>query len=201
MGNDYVERERKSNIDINERRRLLRTKQSNEMNRLRQRQQQQIQQLAQKHRDQSTELERQISDEAHWIRCENPNSHCFISAVNRSDWRVEKWSGWRESNPLHNQNSNEQQTSDGANLTVSPFSQWISHSFCEGTSERFISLQHLILEVSGFSCCGDYSSWTCWPAYRVSIFVSRAKRFSILRICPLIPPIAALWSWGCTAIA
>ena len=31
---DYVERERKSNIDINERRRLLRTKQSNEMNRL-----------------------------------------------------------------------------------------------------------------------------------------------------------------------
>ena len=36
MGNDYVERERKSNIDINERRRLLRTKQSNEMNRLRQ---------------------------------------------------------------------------------------------------------------------------------------------------------------------
>ena len=31
---DYVERERKSNIDINEKRRLLRTKQSNEMNRL-----------------------------------------------------------------------------------------------------------------------------------------------------------------------
>ena len=31
---DYAERERKSNIDINERRRLLRTKQSNEMNRL-----------------------------------------------------------------------------------------------------------------------------------------------------------------------
>ena len=61
MGNDYVERERKSNIDINERRRLLRTKQSNEMNRLRQRQQQQIQQLVQKHRDQSTELECQIS--------------------------------------------------------------------------------------------------------------------------------------------
>jgi len=29
------------------------------------RQQQQIQQLIQKHRDQSTELERQISDEAH----------------------------------------------------------------------------------------------------------------------------------------
>jgi hypothetical protein len=25
--------------------------------------------LAQKHRDQSTELERQISAEAHWIRC------------------------------------------------------------------------------------------------------------------------------------
>ena len=65
MGNDYVDRERKSNIDINERRRLLRTKQSNEMNRLRQRQQQQIQQLVQKHRDQSTELERQISGEAH----------------------------------------------------------------------------------------------------------------------------------------
>ena len=65
MGNDYVERERKSNIDINERRRLLITKQSNEMNRLRQRQQQQIHQLVQKHRDQSTELERQISDEAH----------------------------------------------------------------------------------------------------------------------------------------
>ena len=71
MGNDYVERERKSNIDINERRRLLRTKQSNEMNRLRQRQQQQIQQLAQKHRDQNTELERQISAETHWIRCDN----------------------------------------------------------------------------------------------------------------------------------
>ena len=70
MGNDYVERERKSNIDINERRRLLRTKQSNEMNRLRQRQQQQIHQLVQKHRDQSAELERQISDEVHWIRCE-----------------------------------------------------------------------------------------------------------------------------------
>ena len=65
MGNDDVDRERKSNIDINERRRLLRTKQSNEMNRLRQRQQQQIHQLIQKHRDQSTELERQISDEAH----------------------------------------------------------------------------------------------------------------------------------------
>ena len=65
MGNDYVERERKSNIDINERRRLLRTKQSNEMNRLRQRQQQHIQQLAQKHRDQSTELEHQISAVAH----------------------------------------------------------------------------------------------------------------------------------------
>ena len=65
MGNDYVERERKRNIDINERRSLLRTKQSNEMNRLRQRQQQQIHQLIQKHRDQSTELERQISDEAH----------------------------------------------------------------------------------------------------------------------------------------
>ena len=65
MGNDYVERERKSNIDINERRRLLRTKQSNEMNRLRQRQQQQIQQLVQKHRDQRTELERQISDGAY----------------------------------------------------------------------------------------------------------------------------------------
>ena len=65
MGNDYVERERKSNIDVNERRRLLRTKQSNVMNRLRHRQQQQIQQLAQKHRDQSTELERQISDKAH----------------------------------------------------------------------------------------------------------------------------------------
>ena len=32
VGNNYVERERKSNIDINERRRLLRTKQSNEMN-------------------------------------------------------------------------------------------------------------------------------------------------------------------------
>ena len=68
------------------------------------RQQQQIHQLIQKHRDQSTELERQISDEAHSIRCENPNSHCFISAVNRSEWRVEKWSGWRESNPLHTQN-------------------------------------------------------------------------------------------------
>ena len=108
MGNDYVERERKSNIDINERRRLLRTKQSNEMNRLRQRQQQQIQQLAQKHRDQSTELERQISDEAHWSRCEKQNPHCSIASVNRSEWRVEKWSGWRESNPLHNQNSNEQ---------------------------------------------------------------------------------------------
>ena len=65
MGNDYVEQERKSNIDINKRRRLLRTKQSNEMNRLRQKQQQQIHQLLQKHRDQSTELERQISDEAH----------------------------------------------------------------------------------------------------------------------------------------
>ena len=65
MGNDYVERERKSNIDINERRRLLRTIHSNEMNRLRQRQQQQIHQLMQKHRDQSTELERQISDETH----------------------------------------------------------------------------------------------------------------------------------------
>ena len=65
MGNDYVEQERKSNIDINRRRRLLRTKQSNEMNRLRQKQQQQIHQLLQKHRDQSTELERQISDEAH----------------------------------------------------------------------------------------------------------------------------------------
>ena len=65
MGNDYVERERKSNIDINERRRLPRTKQSNEMNRLRQRQQQQIHQLVRKHRGQSTELERQISDEAH----------------------------------------------------------------------------------------------------------------------------------------
>ena len=60
MGNDYVERERKSNIDINERRRLLRTKQSNEMNRLRQWQQQQIHQLVQK----SKELDRQISDEA-----------------------------------------------------------------------------------------------------------------------------------------
>ena len=34
VGNNYVERERKNNIDINERRRLLRTKQSNEMNRL-----------------------------------------------------------------------------------------------------------------------------------------------------------------------
>ena len=65
MGNDYVERERKSKIDINERRRLLRTKQTNEMNRLKQRQQQQIHQLVQKHRDQSTELECQISDEAH----------------------------------------------------------------------------------------------------------------------------------------
>ena len=65
MGNEYVERERKSNIDINDRLRLLRTKQSNEMNRLRQRQQQQIQQLVQKHRDQSTELERHISDETH----------------------------------------------------------------------------------------------------------------------------------------
>jgi hypothetical protein len=64
--------------------------------------------LAQKHRDQSTELERQISDEAHWIRCENSNPHCYIAAVNRSDWRVEKWSGWRESNPLHNQNPNRQ---------------------------------------------------------------------------------------------
>ena len=31
---DYVEGERKSNIDINEKRRLLRTTQSNEMNRL-----------------------------------------------------------------------------------------------------------------------------------------------------------------------
>ena len=50
MKDSYVERERKSNIDINERRRLLRTKQSNEMNRLRQRQQQQIHQLIQKHR-------------------------------------------------------------------------------------------------------------------------------------------------------
>ena len=50
MGNDYVDRERKSNIDINEKRRMLRTKQSNEMNRLRQRQQQEIQQLIQKHR-------------------------------------------------------------------------------------------------------------------------------------------------------
>ena len=65
LGNDYVERERKSNIDINKRRRLLRTKQSNEMNRLRQKQHEQIHQLVQKHRDQSTELERQISDEAH----------------------------------------------------------------------------------------------------------------------------------------
>ena len=53
MGNYYVERERKNNIDINERRRLLRAKQSNEMNRLRQRQQQQIQQLILKHTDQS----------------------------------------------------------------------------------------------------------------------------------------------------
>ena len=61
MGNDYVERERKSNIDINESRRLLKMKQSNEMNRLRQRQQEQIHQLVQKHRDQRTELERQIS--------------------------------------------------------------------------------------------------------------------------------------------
>ena len=105
MGNDYVERERKSNIDINERRRLLRTKQSNEMNRLRQRQQQQIHQLIQKHRDQSTELERQISDEAHWSRCEKQNPHCSIASVNRSEWRVEKWSGWRESNPLSPYNS------------------------------------------------------------------------------------------------
>ena len=64
-GNDYIERERKSNIDTNERRRLLRTKQSNEMNRLRQRQQQQIHQLIQKHRDQRAEFERRISDEAH----------------------------------------------------------------------------------------------------------------------------------------
>ena len=61
MGNDYVERVRKSNIDINERRRLLRTKQSNEMNRLRQWQREKIHQLVQKHRDQRTELERQIT--------------------------------------------------------------------------------------------------------------------------------------------
>ena len=108
MGNDYVERERKSNIDINERRRLLRAKQSNEMNRLRQKQQQQIHQLVQKHRDQSTELERQISYAARWIRCEIQKPHNSIEAVNRSDWRVEKWSGWRESNPLHNQNPNRQ---------------------------------------------------------------------------------------------
>ena len=65
MGNDYVERERKRNIDINERRSLLRTKQSNEMNRLRQMPQQQIHQLIQKHRDQSTELERQILEGVH----------------------------------------------------------------------------------------------------------------------------------------
>jgi len=39
----------------------------------------------------NTELERQISDEAHWIRCENQKTHCSIAAVNRSDWRVEKW--------------------------------------------------------------------------------------------------------------
>jgi hypothetical protein len=65
MGNDYVERERKRNIDINERRSLLRTKQSNEMNRLRQKPQQQIHQLIQKHRDQSTELERQILEGVH----------------------------------------------------------------------------------------------------------------------------------------
>ena len=59
VGNNYVERERKSNIDINERGRLLRTKQSNEMNLLiRQRSQQKIHQLIQKYRDQSTELER-----------------------------------------------------------------------------------------------------------------------------------------------
>ena len=50
MGNDYVERERKSNIDINERRRLLRTKQSNEINRLRHRQQQQMHQGAEAQR-------------------------------------------------------------------------------------------------------------------------------------------------------
>ena len=66
VGNNYVERERKSNIDINEKRRLLRTKQSNEMNRLiRQRQQQKIHQLIQKYRDRSTELEPQVSDGTH----------------------------------------------------------------------------------------------------------------------------------------
>ena len=51
--------------NLNEANDNLFLKQSNEMNRLRQKQQQQIHQLVQKHRDQSTELERQISDEAH----------------------------------------------------------------------------------------------------------------------------------------
>ena len=101
MDNDYIERERKSNIDINERRRLLRTKQSNEMNRLWERQQQQIHQLVQKHRDERTELERQISDEVHWIRSENQITHNSIEIVNHSESRVGKWIGWRESNPLH----------------------------------------------------------------------------------------------------
>ena len=121
MGNDYVERESKSNIDINERRRLLRTKQSNEMNRLRQRQQQQIHQLIQKHRDQSTELERQISNEAHWIRCEIQKPHNSIAAVNRSEWRVEKWSGWRESNPIPNFKTNESKSETVGILMHLPF--------------------------------------------------------------------------------
>ena len=63
MGNDYVERERKSNIDINERRRLLRTKQSNEMNPLDKASNSRFNNLFR-----ITELERQISDEAHWSR-------------------------------------------------------------------------------------------------------------------------------------
>ena len=38
--------------------------------------------------------------------CENHNPHCSIEAVNRSEWMVEKWSVWRESNPLCDQNPN-----------------------------------------------------------------------------------------------
>ena len=137
--NQYLRVNRQVTITLSERVRATSTltkdddcwERSNEMNRLRQRQQQQIQQLVQKHRDQSTELERQISGEAHWIRCENQKPQNSVEAVNRSEWRVEKWSGWRESNPLHAQNSNESKSETVQIPLTSPFSmsltqfQWI----------------------------------------------------------------------------
>ena len=134
MGNDYVERERKSNIDINERRRLLRTKQSNEMNRLRQRQQQQIQQLAQRseHRVRTSDLSWGSLNPL-W-ESESPQLYRSSKPFSLKGGEVKRWQGIEPSTGLKLQWT---MVSNSANSTVSPFSQWVSHSFSEeviGTS-------------------------------------------------------------------